>query len=219
MPLISISLLEKISYDHAAVTAPYQETKLPSPLWKSRMPDHAQCYTSFSPRAREEMSLDALIVSGMEGPDAGPDYPGWKLVVFEDIADPEFRKTAKQRGYRDEKYSVYGNDLSKALQLKLELRRKGTITLCEPPGVWGQYPDGFSHLWSDEDVNIKIESKGRKGGLFGLGRSAGAHSFLSTHDHESVCIISKEAYEAGTYTISIQARGEKNIILATVITP
>jgi hypothetical protein len=212
---------------YRAYMTPYEYTKLPRPLWPTATPDRAQCFTSFSPRGVEDMSLASLIVGGLEGPDAGPDTPGWKFAVFEELIDAEAAGASDRRGYLDKKISVYGNDLSKTLTLQLTLSAHGKITLCEPPGVWGKYPEGFSHLWSKTDVELSIITKSSKGFLSLLktvGRKFGPgplkpRKFKITHAHESICVISASSYAAGVYEVGVRATGASSILLSTVIVP
>ena len=216
-PFISMPLLEKMSHEAIKEMSPYLSNKLPARLWESAIPDQARCFTSFSPRALVGMSLESLISSGLEGPDSGPDLPGWRFEVFEALMDADYLKVSKRRGYLDTKTAVFGNDLSGAITLELNLHNSGKITLCEPPAVWGKYPDGFGHVWNPDDVSINILSKAQKS-FFSTGLRK-TQTFRYVHEHESDCLSSKVAYSKGSYTISLLPRSEKYILLSSVIVP
>ena len=60
-------------------------------------------------------------------------------------------------GYKDFKYMYYGNSESKPLSLKLHIKKIGIVTICQPPGVWGKYPDKFKSL-GDSSVKFYLTS-------------------------------------------------------------
>ena len=51
---------------------------------------------------------------------------------------------ARKRGYLDRKYGLYGDNSSLPLSLAAYLEHNGYIQICEPPGNWGQLPNGFT---------------------------------------------------------------------------
>lgn len=215
--IVSMPLLEKMSREVNKEMSLYLGNTLPPRLWESSIPDQARCFTSFSPRALVGMSLESLISSGLEGPESGPDLPGWRFEVFEALMDADYLMLSKRRGYLDMKIAVYGNDLSGAITLEFKLHNSGTITICEPPAVWGKYPDGFGHIWSKDDAAMSILSMAPRP-FFSIGRRR-AEIFLFVHEHESDCLTSKQFYSKGPYTLSILPRSEKNILLSSVILP
>jgi hypothetical protein len=38
---------------------------------------------------------------------------------------------------------LYGNKESGPLHLKITVKKRGAVFVCQPPGVWGRLPDGF----------------------------------------------------------------------------
>lgn len=216
--IVSMPVLEKLSRETLEAIAPYLNAKLPRHIWNSEISDHAQCFTSFSPRTKQNMSLAALVISGMEGLDAGLDRPGWRSVVFESLMDSNYLKQAKDEGYIDRKYSLRGNDLSGVLKLSLKLQNRGKIILCEPPGVWGKYPDGYSHIWNRDDLDIKVLSRAPNN-FFNFWKRK-IHLLIDIiHEHESVCIVSKDSFDKGDYELSLHPKTERMILLSTVIIP
>lgn len=216
--VVAMPTLEKMNKENSLIIYPYLDTALPSAVWPSDIPDNAQCFTSFSPRSKEEMSLSALVASGLEAPNSGPENPGWSYIVFESLMDSEYLPMSDMRGYLDRKITLVGNDLSGVLKLHLHLQHNGKILLCEPPAVWGEYPASIVHLWDKDNVDIKILSD-TPFFTFGFGKRNKVEHFESVHAHESVCIVSKKLYQKGKYILALRARSEKHVLLSTIILP
>jgi hypothetical protein len=138
------------------------EAKLPRYLSSTQtISDRVQCLTEFDPHGDRDMTLHNYIVSGLAHADGGREdlQAGWNRNVLEMLLDPNIIAQAKRQGYLDYKRIIYANKASGPLVLKFDVKREGEIYLCEAPGVWGQLPKGFAHLWeSGLQVFLAAES-------------------------------------------------------------
>ena len=103
-----------------------------------------QCFTNYEPRADVGHNLSTLVVN----------QEGWKDDVFENFISETILKKAKERGYKDVKYLLYGNKDSGKLSLEIVTNKSGYVFLCQTPGEWGKLPGpnarskkGFKNFW------------------------------------------------------------------------
>jgi hypothetical protein len=113
----------------------------PMAIHESMYSDNMRCFTSFQPRADNSLSLEALVVASGDG------KPGFQMDIFEQLTDPNIVIKAKERGYKDFKYMLYGNQESGSLSLKITINAAGKSFICQPPGNWGALPPGFKNFW------------------------------------------------------------------------
>jgi hypothetical protein len=59
----------------------------------------------------------------------------------------------RQRGYKDYKYMLYGNNASGALSFHINIKTTGKAYICEPASNLGQYPAGLRVFW---EVGMKV---------------------------------------------------------------
>jgi hypothetical protein len=150
----SAAEIESIVKNHLKLATNHFPTK---PLLPSRYSDELNCYTSFQPRTENSLSLE-----GLRLPSGGNIKDDFRLIIFEELGHKGVLEKARERGYRDFKYMLYGNKDSGALSLRVTVKTSHKAFLCQPPGNWGKYPDGMKNFWEiDTRVYLSQLPSGR----------------------------------------------------------
>lgn len=103
--------------------------------------DHLSCYTTFQPLGDPSLDLRALVVKN------GASGKGFTYHNIDEVEHKDTIKRAKERGYKDFKTVLSGNKEDGPLSLKIKVSKRGTVYLCEPAGIWGHFPKGYSSFW------------------------------------------------------------------------
>jgi hypothetical protein len=200
----------------------------PASLYPTPYSENLRCYTTFQPRTEDKYSLEQLqIVASAASGQAATRKP-FELKIFEDFVDPNIAKKAKERGYRDFKYVLYGNH-ENTLHLKINVKTSASSFVCQPPGAWGKLPDGFKNLWECE-TEIYLT----KGISTSASASAGATDFVFVkeqamrvkyvqkypEDSQSwLCVEIEEPLPVGDAVLTILPTTKNNIAIAYVLVP
>ena len=115
----------------------------------SNFTDSMQCLTSFHPISDPSSDLTKHALSN------DVDAPVFQRAIIEDLVDPLIIIGARAAGYKDFKYSYYGNSTCMPLSIKINVKKEGYTFLCQPLGVHGQLPEGFHNFW-DVDTRVYI---------------------------------------------------------------
>ena len=110
-------------------------------IFPSEWSDNMNCMTAFEPIADNSSVLYKYIINN------DINKPYFVRGLFEDLLDGRIIKKARPQKYLDFKYTHYGNNMSKPLSIKISVKAIGISFLCQPPGVWGKYPDGYKFWW------------------------------------------------------------------------
>ena len=210
---LSVQLQEARTHIHG------EAKYLPSdPIYPTKFPDSLRCFTSFQPRADDSRSLEALVIPSGDG------KPGFQTIIYEDTYDKNIIANAKNRGYGDFKYVLYGNKESGALSLKIDVKMEGKAFLCQSPGNWGKYPDGFQNFW-DPAINTEIYLtkyvKDVSGFVF-KPTEAERVSYLQKETKDSqkwLCVDFDNPLPAGHHVLTIVPTSEVKIMIAYLLLP
>ncbi|CAE7416721.1 unnamed protein product [Symbiodinium microadriaticum] len=209
---LTVQLKETLTHIHGE--AKYVPAE---PLYPSRYPDYLRCFTSFQPRADNSRSLEGLVIPSGDG------KPGFQTVIFEDIFDKNILINARSRGYNDFKHVLYGNKDSGALSLKIEVSVDGKAFLCQPPGNWGKYPDGFHNFWDpiiDTKIYLTKYVKDTSGFVFKDTAKRVTYLQKETQDAQKwLCVEFDEPLPAGQHVLSIVPTTEKYIMFSYLLLP
>ena len=116
----------------------------------SNFTDSMQCLTSFHPISDPSSDLTRHALSN------NIVAPVFQRAIIEDLVDPLIIIGARKAGYKDFKYSYYGNSTCMPLSIKINVKKEGYTFLCQPLGVHGQLPEGFHNFW-DVDTRVYIK--------------------------------------------------------------
>jgi hypothetical protein len=189
---------------------------MPPVLSKSNtVPDKVTCYTEFEPRGEPGRALSDIIQSGL--PRDNTDVAkGWVKNILEQLLQPSIIENAKKAGYLDKKYIIYGNKNSGPLTMKFEVKNEGQLYLCEAPGVWGQLPKGFVHLWESSAQIFIAPDTVSEGNI----RTESHRVEYAHHDIDEICVHIKTKVAAGGKLLSIVPLDEDKLIaLSTLVIP
>jgi hypothetical protein len=210
---VTIGTLEALSRSLEFAPAP-----LPSSMYDSDVPDNVRCFTTVQPHSKPGMNIKDLIIGGLEDLSPSPESLGWKYAVFDALLDPQSVLTAAKRGYLDNHFMLYGNDLSGKLSLTITIRQKGKITFCRPPGVWGKYPDDFEKQFN-EFANIIMEPTVKSKSYLGLKQNPEIIKFKPPLKADDICFSSVNDITAGKYLMTMSTKSHKFITLSTILLP
>ena len=191
----------------------------------SKFSDGLRCLTTYEPRADPESHLNDYVIAS--------DDNKWESEMLEMLMEKHAVAKAKTNGYKDFKHMLYGNKNSGPLSIKITLKKKGTVFLCQPPGVWGKMPGGFKWFWdADTKVylteNIPADTTTRKKGAeergtkFTFALEKAAYMPYTNHkpkDTQNVCVDFNAEFPVGTHALTIIPQTEDKIMISTVLIP
>ena len=138
------------------------DTELPAPLWDiGNLADSPStgCFTTFQP-SKEEFSLQSL-VNNTQIKDRRNDsernldaLEQWSLQLWGTDIKAVEKALADQRGYRDFKFTLVGDQSTGPISFTFEQSQPGQILVCEPPYSWRGYPEGYGHLNESSVISI-----------------------------------------------------------------
>ncbi len=152
--------LEKL-LEHILIQKHHSEVHSPlTPIYPTRYSDNMQCFTDFEPHADEGAGLFKRIVRDISvkiqtADDSSatataethlpPPLTGWRRNIMESVFEPNAHivEHAHKKGYLDFKWMMYGNVEAGNLHISINVKKKGYIFLCQPPGSCGKIPDAF----------------------------------------------------------------------------
>lgn len=194
------------------------------PLYKTRYVDNIKCFTTFVPISEASGSLLNLVI-----PYAVSDRVGFRVDIYENISRPDIILKARERGYLDYKYILYGNNESLPLALQLNVSRAGTSFLCQPPSEWEQHPKGFGNLWSlSPRIYITLNILKFEYLRLNLGRilTGDMRTKQVSYVHrnpedvlESLCIEFLDEFPIGSHVLTIAPRNASNIMISYLLHP
>ena len=92
----------------------------------SRFSDNMRCLTTYEPRADPESHLLDYVIP--------TDNYKWEREIMEMFMEKHIIEKAKKQGYKDFKYTLYGNKDAGPLSFKITIKKGGAVFLCQPPG-------------------------------------------------------------------------------------
>lgn len=181
---------------------------------KQTVSDNVQCYTQFEPHFDRTKTLKDLVISGL-APDGQTELKsGWLQNILEQLLDPNIVSNAKKQGYLDFKNIIYGNTESGALSIRTDIQSAGLLYICECPGVWGQLPKGFTHLW-EADVHFFLSPASESNH-----RDPKHAVEWERADSDEICIHLKKPVAPGKMVLTIvPTKQESNIMISTLLIP
>ena len=204
-------------------------------FYPSNFTDSMQCLTSFHPISDPGSDLTKHAISN------NVDAPVFQRAIIEDLVDPAIIIGAIKNGYKDFKYSYYGNSTCKPLSIKIYVKKEGYAFLCQPLGVHGQLPEGFNNFWEvdtkvylRENVTQKSYDNYRTIDDFNdnmntsVDRETFNHDameaksldfFHSSYSQEHVCAQFSEMLQVGFHVLTIVPANEHNIAISSILLP
>lgn len=186
-------------------------------LYPTPYSEYLECYTTFQPRTEDQYSLENIQI-----PDNSEKKLKFELKIFEDLIDPSIVKRAKERGYRDYKYILYGNQDAGSLSLKIHVKTTNKAFVCQPPGNWGKLPDGFKNLWEcntefylTKDITTSNEFIFKK-------EQAIPIKYIQRYPEDSqswLCVEIEEPLPIGEHILTIVPTTKEKIAIAYVLIP
>lgn len=203
-------------------------------VFPSNFSDDMSCLTMFRPIRDLKRDLNGFLIdNSVEG------VP-FTETIFEDLMDKGIVVKAVSSGYKDFKHTVYGNNASKPLSIKVSIKTAGTVFLCQPPGFWGKLPDGFGSFWgagtkfylsenvpnfpwlrSLADARLSQAAKDEKN-LFQFDKDkAKAMTFTcqKPKDSQDLCAQSDTYFPAGDHVLTIMPVSDVKILISTILLP
>ena len=210
----------------------------PNPTYESDFSDNMQCLTAFHPINDPSADLGRYLINNF-GEKSIVKKPFFSKVIMEDLLDEDIVARAVQRGYKDFKYTYYGNFESKPLSIKIHVQKEGVIFLCQPPSTWGSLPDGFANFWDvptrmyltqnitassyerfqtlDEAMNPLTAKPGRV--IFRLRSLTAKLIKFNNTDRDNFCSRSMVMVPPGRHVLTIVPATKDNIMISTVLLP
>jgi hypothetical protein len=192
---------------------------LEKPLYETEVSDKMDCWTNFEPRFEANSDLVSRAIAGMAKDN---DSKGWKLDVLENFIDPVIFKKARERGYLDVKYMLYGNKDDGPLSFSINARETGYIYICQTPGDWGKLPDKFRNFW-DLDTKVYISDSSSGSSSFNFETEKEKARLIEykhkSKDTQDICVVSLEKVTAGAHILTIVPTNEKHIIVSVLLIP
>jgi hypothetical protein len=186
------------------------------PLYPSPYTEYLQCYTTFQPRTEEIFSLENIQI-----PDNVEQKIRFEFKIFEDLIDTSIVKRAKERGYRDFKYILYGNQDHGSLSLKINVKTSNKAFVCQPPGNWGKLPDGFKNLW-ECGTEFYVTKREGEGEFIFSKEKATRVQYVQRYPEDSqswLCVEIEEPLPLGEQIFTIVPTTKENIAIAYVLIP
>lgn len=200
---------------------------LPKPIHTTNFADNIQCFTDYEPRIKRSNSLTSLflpsesskLVLGLIGDRGNSPHPGeWHSIIYEQLVDRKIITIANERGYLDFKHMIYGDVDSGPISFKINAKDAGTIFVCETPGIWNKFPDGFDHLWTLKPkmfITKHIDSDKE----FTFVEKKGVPMSYTYKKEMDICVSLDKAVDKGTHALTIVPTTATKIILAFLMFP
>jgi hypothetical protein len=144
----------------------------------------------------------------------------FRRAIFEEFHEPRILEKAKKRGYLDFKHMLYGNDAS-TLSLRLPITHDGYVWLCQPPGIWGRYPKGFTSFWTD-NTTIYLTENVQDPSSFTFDKSKAKQMRFTNFkpkDTQNVCVQFDEEFKTGNHALTIVPGSKDNIMISYILFP
>ena len=200
--------------------------------------DNMQCLTSFLPINDQTADLGRYLINNI-GENPIITKPFFSKVIVEDLMDEDIVTKALRRGYKDFKYTYYGNVESKPLSIKIHVQKEGVVFLCQPPPTWGALPDGFRNFWelptrmyltSNISASIYERYESMEDALNPLTATPDRLLFLlhsnsaklvefKNIDKENLCSQSMVKIPSGRHVLTVVPSTKDNIMISTVLVP
>ena len=203
-------------------------------VFPSNFSDDMSCLTMFKPIRDPKRDLSGFLI------DNTAEGVPFTETIFEDLMDKGIVMKAKSSGYKDFKHTVYGNNASKPLSIKLTVKAAGTVFLCQPPGFWGKLPDGFGSFWAVDTKFYLTENVANLVWLRSLGdariskaTAEDKHVFpfnkdtakvikftnKNPKDSQDICAQSDVHFPAGDHVLTIVPVSDVKILISTILLP
>ena len=204
----------------------------------SNFTDNMQCLTAYHPISDPNSDLTKHAINN------NVQLPLFQRVIIEDLVDHNIILGALKQGYKDFKYTYYGNSTSKPLSLKINVKKEGYAFLCQPLGVHGKLPEGFDSFWEVDtkiylrenvsekdyenyqaisavnDDNLSISNSLVPGEIFHHSEtdSKSLDYFHSSYSHEHVCAQFSNKLPVGFHVLTI-VPANHNIAISSILLP
>ena len=198
----------------------------PSAMYPSRFSDDMRCLTTYEPRADPQSHLLDYVLSTNDQ---------WKHEIIDMFSDRLSVEKARRMGYKDYKYMLYGNNVSGPLSLKITVKKKGFVFLCQPPGIWGRLPDKFKNVWEANTTvfltaNIPFDAvtktmanvSSSNGSMFAFNKMNARMIHYTNHrptDTQTICVDFNLPITAGVHALTIVPSAEEKIMISTILLP
>jgi hypothetical protein len=203
-------------------------------LYPTPYSEYLRCYTTFQPRTEDKYSLEQLQIlpssgtasaasassSGSGSTSGEVGSKPFELKIFEDFVDLSIAKKAKEKGYQDFKYILYGNQQS-ILNLKINVKTLSSAFVCQPPGSWGKLPDGFKNLWECETEFYLTKGEGGAEFIFSKDKAMRV-KYVQKYPEDSqswLCVEIEEPLPVGDHVLTIVPTTKNKIAIAYVLVP
>lgn len=181
--------------------------------------DHLSCYTTFQPLGDPSLDLQKLVVKN------GGFGKGFTFHNIDEVEHKDTIKRARERGYKDFKTILSGNKEDGPLSLKIKVNKRGTGFLCEPAGVWGHFPKGYTSFWKTGTkiyINENINAEEADAGNFVFNADK-AKEVLYTNqnpkDSQTICVNFDEKLTPGTHVLTIAPASDQKVMVAYLVLP
>ena len=204
------------------------------PIFPSNIPENVQCLTSYEPIMDQTSNLANWVVDNN-----GPNEKYFIRDIFENLHRTEIVIDARASGYKDFKYGFYGNNDSKPLSIKINVKAVGTTQICVPPIMGNEDPETSlkpfwlfgaeiylrTHVADWEELSpFKEDSNGnfvrdKNGKIFD---HQVEHSKLLSYNESDVyqvCLALKDPIPIGRHVLSIVATTMDKIFISTLLIP
>ena len=212
-----------------------RERKIPAKaIFPSNIPENVQCLTSYEPIMDQTSNLANWVVDNN-----GPNEKYFIRDIFENLHRTEIVIDARASGYKDFKYGFYGNNDSKPLSIKIDVKAVGTTQICVPPIMGNEDPETSlkpfwlfgaeiylrTHVADWEELSpFKEDSNGNfvrdtNGKIFD---HQVEHSKLLSYNESDVyqvCLALKDPIPIGRHVLSIVAKTLDKIFISTLLIP
>lgn len=183
------------------------------PLYDEGYPEEIHCYTSFQPIFDQSLNIRNLVIPQLN------DRP-FEEGIMEDFIDKGIVAKARSQGYLDYKSMLYGDNSSAPLSLRVVAKSSNKIMLCQPPGNWGQLPDGFGFLWLNAQFFLTKNVGDYQSFKFDKEKALKLSFKLpKPKDSQSVCIRFNEIAPAGNHVLTIRPTSSKKIMISYILLP
>ena len=205
------------------------------PIFPSNIPENVQCLTSYEPIIDQTSNLANWVIDNK-----GPNTKYFVRDIFENLHRTEIVVHARAGGYKDFKYGFYGNNDSKPLSIKIDVKALGTTQICVPPPV-GNFDQNLAihPFWRfnakiylrtgvadwDKLSPFKEDINGTfipdpNGKIFDHQvEHSKLLSYNNVSDVNQVCLALKDHIPIGRHVLSIVATTADNIFISTLLIP
>lgn len=190
----------------------------PAAMYPSEFSDNMQCHTMFEPRADPDSDLALSVITN------GDTRPTFKKIIFEELMQPDIIVNAKLKGYKDFKYTLYGNNESSPLSFFINVAKTGTALMCQPPGIWGKLPNGFQNFWEcGTNIFLHLNVNISKNSTSYVFRSEETKLMPYIHkngkDSQTICVNFLKEFPEGTHVLTVVPTTIDKIMVSTLLIP